>query len=406
MKIIRLLLIFTFIFFISCNHSDKADNLPEEIKELEQLKVYSTEEEPTHTIELVPKVIYESNEEVFIEGSLKYATVDDEGRLYIGSTIPGKVGIYVFDSKGAFIKKLSNYGRGPGEFEAISDILVNNKILYILDARLQKIGYFSTDNLIHIKDELIKTEQIKNKSKFTSLMKGVSLNIIEGNELLIEMAVLDLRDLNEFDYTKLYPINFYGEIGFDPILKMDKYLFYILQSNNNSNLKFGFTPPFSRSTLYETSTNGFLYTAWTEDFLIKKYDSRGNYLSTIFYPWKNSDLYVNELGLSKERLNIVKKTNVPKTWPALHTLELDDEGRIWVATITKNDSTYQWWVLNEEGKLLAKFQFPGMRSKQSVFSGKPLIIIKSGYFYYREYDYDQEIDRIIKYKIKFKEREE
>ena len=86
-------------------------------------------------------------------------------------------------------------------------------------------------------------------------------------------------------------------------------------------------------------------------------------------------------------------------------MEADDEGRLWIAIITDNDSTYQWVVLDQEdGSLLAKFTFSGKRSEISPFASTNLTIIKNGYFYNREYNYEDGIDRIVKYKIVFKER--
>ncbi len=404
-----LLSIFVCFLLVQCSSNSTPEQVDhirilDEIDSLKNVNIYSTEIEPPYSVELIPEVIFESNKEVHIEGSLKHATVDDEGRVYIGATLPGKVGIYVFGSDGAFIKKISNYGRGPGEFEAISSILIFDKTLYVLDTRLHKIGFFSTDDFTHIKDELINKNQIEPKSKFTALMNGVSLNAIGESTLLMEMAVLNLNNLNEFDYRRIYPLNPNGEVGPNPILEIDRYLFYILKGNRNSDIKFGFTPPFSRNTLYETSEKGFIYTAWSENFLIKKYDSSGNYLSAYYYPYENSNLNIRELGLSQERLNIVEETEKPKKWPALYTLELDDEERLWVANITNSDSTYQWWVLDTEGQLMAKFELPGIRTKQSAFSGKPTVIIKNGYFYKREFDYNNDIDRIVKYRIVFKKR--
>lgn len=93
----------------------------------------------------------------------------------------------------------------------------------------------------------------------------------------------------------------------------------------------------------------------------------------------------------------------PDTWPAVHTMELDDDERLWVATITDSDSTYQWRVISPEGQLLSRFEKAGKRTSRSVMS-KPLIKIYNGYFYELERDIQRGIEQIVKYRIEFKNR--
>jgi hypothetical protein len=83
-------------------------------------------------------------------------------------------------------------------------------------------------------------------------------------------------------------------------------------------------------------------------------------------------------------------------------MELDDEGRIWVASITDSDSTFKWHIVNQKGKLLARFSKDGIRSERKVIT-KPLIKIKKGFFYEHVTNYQDGIDRVVKYKIKFAE---
>ena len=73
-------------------------------------------------IELKREVIFGSNKDVFIDGYIGEIAVDDEDRVYITATKPGKIGIYVFDPDGSFITKFGQEGRGTGEFEAIGSI--------------------------------------------------------------------------------------------------------------------------------------------------------------------------------------------------------------------------------------------------------------------------------------------
>jgi len=164
-----------------------------------------------------------------------------------------------------------------------------------------------------------------------------------------------------------------------------------------------FTMPFTRNSLVSIDREGNFYTAWAEDFLIKVYDKEGNYKQSFYYPSEKPSLLLDELEINSERQRVLNRYELPETWPALHTMELDDEGRLWVATITESDSTFQWYVLGNDGEILARFQLAGKREYRSVMSD-PLIRVHNGYFYSREVIHQEGIDRVIKYKIHFKQR--
>jgi len=356
------------------------------------------------TVELFREKVFESNKEVFLDGFLWKTKVDNENNVYIAVQRLGKLAIYVFHPDGRLKNKVSRYGRGPGEFEYISSMTVYKDTLLVLDTRLQKIGFFSLNDLSHIKDELIDNSKIKREGKFESLMKGRDIYVIDADHILMKFEVLSLFEPNMFTKSVSYRISNDGIINSKPILQQDRYIMYTYKDKGNTR-EFGFTTPFTRNSLFTLNDKGEMFTAWSEDFLIKKYNREGIYQKSFYYPFQKSNLSLEALDLDRRRVEFIKEQGYPKTWPVLHTMEADDEGRLWIAIITDNDSTYQWVVLDQEdGSLLAKFTFSGKRSEISPFASTNLTIIKNGYFYNREYNYEDGIDRIVKYKIVFKER--
>lgn len=59
-------------------------------------------------------------------------------------------------------------------------------------------------------------------------------------------------------------------------------------------------------------------------------------------------------------MKIIKDVGYPETWPALHNMIVDDLGKLWVATITESDSTFKWYIIGEDEKLKASFNFSGI----------------------------------------------
>jgi hypothetical protein len=105
-------------------------------------------------------------------------------------------------------------------------------------------------------------------------------------------------------------------------------------------------------------------------------------------PFNTSDFISKKPQKMQEVIR--KKLNFPKTYPALHSMKIDDQNRLWVSTIVKNPKVYQWWVLNNKGKLLARFTWP---------RDKPIEVIKNGKVYTKEKNPQTGVQRIVRYKV-------
>lgn len=398
--------LFYFIFaIISCDLSkEKHSNIPTDISQIENLIVYSTVDEQYENIELLKESIFESNEEIFIDGYISTVAVDKKNRIFIGANNPGTSAIYIFDSDGSFLKKLSKKGRGPGEFESIDKIEIVQNKLYVFGPRLQKIGIFSLEDFSHQKDILINKENIKAKSEFQALMRATDFYVNSDESIVVQFVVHSLTHPNKFTKTEYYKVDNKGYVIPKLILEQDRFKFNIIEKSDKIGYDLPFTTPFARNSIVASNKNGKIYTVWTEEFLIKRYDWHGNYEKAFYYPIKRSALDVSTLDLGEERLKVIKKNGVPETWPAVHAIQADDKERIWVATITDSETTFKWWLLDQEGELLGVCTIPGKRSKRNVFAGASLTVIKNNYFYAHEFDFEKEIDRIVKYKVVFKER--
>mgnify|MGYP000134882632 FL=1 len=134
------------------------------------------------------------------------------------------------------------------------------------------------------------------------------------------------------------------------------------------------------------------------------YNSDGEYEKAYKHQIQKENLNIEELYLDRNMESTLNKYDLPQTWPAVHTMELDDEGRHWVATITDSESEFLWWGLNKEGEVIARFRKEGVRSNRTVIQ-KPVITIKNGYFYSHERNFNEGIDRIVKYRMEFREAE-
>lgn len=403
-SLFRYILIGFFVAGMGCQDqkTEHGQVLPDYIRGLnmENLKVLSLYAQVQDTIILEEVAIFESNENVFIEGMLSGFEVDDWDRVYNASTQPGSIGVYVFNPDGRFLTRFAQHGRGPGEYESISSIELQNDQLYLLDQRLQKFGIFFVHDYSHIKDVIITRDKLSKSDSLARILNIHQLSVTKDKEYILRLRMIPRN--REFASQKelYYKMSGDGTVEPGKLLELRGFTYYYPPKGE---LAVPFLMPFNRSKLVSITNEGYFYTAWTEKFLIKKYDPAGNYISALYYPLENASFSKDEIVVEREIERALDRYELPGTWPVLHTMEIDDEERIWVAAITDDDSSFHWWVLDKEGDFLARFVFPGKRAKRSAYA-KPLIIIKGGHFYIHEQDFREGIDRIVKYKINLVKR--
>ena len=145
-------------------------------------------------------------------------------------------------------------------------------------------------------------------------------------------------------------------------------------------------------------TEGKIYRADTEQFLIKILEPNGDYHKALYYPLSHDPLekeeVLNKYGNSLERE--IQKIDFPNTWPALESILADNKNRLWVSTIVDNKDVYKWWVLDPSGEVLATFTWP---------RSQPIAVIKDSKIYVEKRDRKKGIKQVIRYDVEMKPAE-
>lgn len=389
------------LFFLSCQSSNRENAegviVPDYIDTLKNLHVYDFSDSAfSDTVILQRELVLQDSDEVIFEAFIRLFDVDDENNIYVVLSGPGHNSINIFDSDGYFKTKIGNTGRGPGEFESISSIDIINNKLYAFDTRLQKLVVFSTYDYSIINEVTISRNEALDTNSLKTMRASVLL-VMNDDVKLIKYQSLLRSNYNRRSH--FYKVDENGDVFGSKVLDLGNHTLYTSEKPLSPPL----IPPFLRNTLVSYSNSGMIFTSWNEDFLVKAFDQNGVYQYSFYYPFSKSTLSINNLDLSSEELDVLRKYELPNTWPAIHTIEASNDDKLWVSTITDSDSTFKWYVLNMKGELQATFSMPGYRNKITILT-KPSIKIKNGYFYEHEFDFSENIDRIIKYKIEFKER--
>jgi hypothetical protein len=390
------------------NCSPPEAEIPEHIQGLENLVVIQPNSEPSSSIEFIRDAVIDDRNATktwfvydFGEG-LWFAglEVDDSGRIYVGNV--SEKTIQVFDPNGSYLTNIGNEGNGPGEFKGISDLKINSNQLYAFDFLQFRTTFFSLDSL--------KVDEVKDaylsRAPDVAELTGWLYN---GNKLIDDERFL-VRYMDEYananvgtpkyNLDKPRPGRYYivdreGKVLSDMLfeLKHNK----IITAENNGRLSFNIMLlPFLNQPLVSISDDSHIVSANSEEPLINMYAPNGDSLKSFYIPMEKKALIRDELtsmytDLNARNQNLVQNAELPEKWPALADIIMDDENRLWVATIPDTETlTHDWWVLKDTGDLLATFRWPGNRSIEKI---------KDGYLYARETEESTGMQTIVKYRV-------
>lgn len=386
-KAIPILMLF---ILLGCS-AEENDTIPAEVRKLKNLTILPSDIQPTHEIIIRKEQMFGGieNNQVAL-GHIGDVAVDESGRVFISDT--QKKTIHVFNSDGQYIKQMGGEGMGPGEYGHIFDMKIQGDKLFAFDPTFFRINFYSPDSL--------------------------TFDHAEG---LFFQDWSDIKAIKGANPTKFY---YWGNnnllIGFDQILGEN--IYYYIVNNRSHSTKIIADPillqrndegthldielpngligarkvPFGRKSLIAVSEDRHIFSAWTDQFLIKEFDSKGNYLRAWYCPYTNPpltqtviDSIVNPLDeASVERaLNGYK---APATWPALYDLRISGQNRLWVSTIVENTFVTEWWILEQDGTLIGRFAWPKQKSIEAI---------KNGFIYTKESDRVSGLQTVVRYRV-------
>lgn len=371
---------------------DIREKIPDRIKSVNNLSTYPGDAEAPYSVKLIEKEKFGEKGEPFI-AHLYSCVVDGRGRVIVrGANSSYEQQLFVFNADGTFRTKLGRHGKGPGEYGVILNVYAKNNTIYVQDYTSKRMNEYSTSDYTYQRTTL--TEQWKAPENFKfAKVKPRS----DGN------YQLTYKSLGPKSGVINYLIMAKDDEGKKVNVKPHKFPvgYNITTSDNKSKVPTPTMPvSFLGSTITALSPNDELYADWSRDFLIKKYDSTGTYQSAIYYPIKgvpfNLAGYVKSATFSPDASDIedglsANGVDLPDRLPVVTDLMVDDEQRIWVAlpTSSKRD-TYEWWILKNNGELLAKLTLP---KKKRIFD------IKNGFLYSKKTNKETDIEYIVKYRI-------
>lgn len=388
--------------FLGCV-TEKTEDVPEHLVNIENLTVFPENPTPAVDIELIREVSFGENDEVFFGQIIEKMAVDDEGRVFIADMTENKVHIY--NSNGSYLQSIGRGGQGPGEFQRIGDLEIHDEKIHILDVQRLTISVFDLNTFGHIRDYDVSLQGDQdNQPSWISWAKEEGLFyspanffVRSDNTYFLLFTDQGVGWANNLD-GRTYESSVYDPqtVGFSEhdLLSFD-WTGQVLVHEEGDGLMVLFRVPYKRGSLFDFSNGQFVH-GWSEEMLFRLYDENGEYQRAIYYPYSNAPIRFDDIlkhyeGAGDDLIHAIRIDNQPETWPAFKSLTLDDESRLWISTITDDQENYEWWVLNEAGELLATFSWPRNRD---------LKYVKNGYAYTMERDMETGLQKVVRYNIK------
>ncbi|SHE30537.1 6-bladed beta-propeller protein [Fodinibius roseus] len=387
--------ILIFVICIGCSNRSAVD-LPEHIKnqDLENLTIYQADVQPNQTIQLIREQAFGNSEDVLI-GNPSQLEADRSGRVYIGDS--QQKSIHVFQPDGNYLSSIGREGQGPGEFQWIGNMQILSDELFIYDPNSHRLNVFRIPENSNTAPEFLHSVVISGDNfegiPEANFMSPRLYRIRNDGSLILfsRNSIFQYRQDPEFQgVTRYYLVNMEDETSIDTIFEMDMPEHIVTEW-------FTIPAPFNARGLMALSSDDRIFSVWTDDILIKVHSPDGVYERSFYYPFVNHDLNredaINSMDDHEQLQKAVRSMELPKTWPALDRMFIDDKDRIWIATIVDDLDIFEWWVMNEEGELLTRFNWP--RSKQ-------IVKVKNGKLYARKTEEETGLEEIVRYDIKMK----
>jgi hypothetical protein len=373
----------------ACSGAESNTEVPDRVLEMENVAVFTSESEPKYSIQLIKEHLFTETDEVYFS-HIGEVAVDNLGRVLISEMSMGNRAIHMFNPDGTYEGQLGSEGRGPGEYQTPVHLQIVGATAYIYDNLLNRITAYSLTDLEDIRSISVSAGDYIDRREIGGLSPQ-SLFVLDNKEIVIGFGAFSSRI--EDNYTRYFGADEQGKFMPDKLFKLRaKNVFSFNDGIHSSESLL----PFDRDSFIQYSSDRF-YTVWSDQFLIKIYDENGDMVKGIYHPVNkvpfNQDDYVENFMPSRlERA--VQHMDFPEYWPVVEDLLVDDQERLWVAVNTDDFEMYEWWVLDNNGELKARFKWS---------RNKRIKDIKNGFLYTLERESVDGVQNVAKYQIELDE---
>jgi hypothetical protein len=334
MSVIKLIIPFVPIFLlISCGQS--ASDWKGHIEEKNGMAIVNNPEEPLYqeplfTLEEELSIGGGDEREEYIFMEINSIAIDDHSNIFVLDRRAAH--IKVFDSTGAFLRRIGRRGQGPGEYQnPITMFLTHDQKIVVEDFISRRLSFYSLEGK-HLKDlsfghMLLGKIDMDQAGCFYAMTTEYYVPTEDG--IQIGQYLIKKFD-SRLDY--LYTL-----AASSVPQQMDHFMYYFMlmfDINNDGNVIVG---------------NG-------QDYILDIFDSEGSLIRRIKKEYSPVKVTPEAVKEQKESMLYELKTQVPTYHSAYRSFRWSEDDRLYVRTWEKatDGSTYVYDVFDSEGRFIAK----------------------------------------------------
>ncbi|MEX2573262.1 MAG: 6-bladed beta-propeller [Balneolaceae bacterium] len=264
---------------------------------------------------------------------------DSKGRTYLADQ--QALSIHLFDQDGSYIESIGREGSGPGEFQSLLQIYIDQQDrLIVYDVRQARNTIFVEMNNSWEPEQVFMIEGNR---------YGIESVDADGNLILRQSPPQNPKPGTYWFEHELATANLESGLTEQNVL--------MFKERGNLVLDNGFMQriPFGRTTVLAASHNGDLYLVWNDQFELAKYNARMEFVDSLTVSIPNQPVSNEERNAALDRLGdqfrFLGRGHIPESKPVISDMFIDRNENIWLQTF---DSP-EYLILDREANPVGSF---------------------------------------------------
>lgn len=380
---------------------DESFEIPEHIQEMNNVVIFSPEEfAKPDTLMLVRDQVFGDTDEVYI-GHVREFISDKSGRVYVIDSAIGARAIHVYEPDGSYITKIGRMGEGPGEYLNPCCINIRSNRLVVFDHGLARFTIFSTDSWDLLETISMGRIQMDNSGQVHD--KRFSYYFYLDDETLLLAFIRPQQYFEDEPGSIHYYTSDTALQQLEDEILEQKQIFEVWGEWNGRRLMKYY--PFYSKPLITVTPFGRIFIADSDEFLVRELNREGTDTGGFYVPLKGVPLNRDDVfgEIHDMERDIANNAELPNRWPVMKSMWSDDQGRLWISTFTEAEDELEWWVVDPDGGVTARFRWPGDRNAYPLTDGSTFKHIRGDYFYIREDDVETGLQTVVRYRFELEE---
>lgn len=280
--------------------------------------------------------------------------VDGDGNVYLQDNMIAK--LHQYSPAGEYFHSFGNLGKGPGEFEYLESSSISGDAIIMLDLFSQLVHVFNrhTGDLLH--SGILERENIRDAySPIHRILADTDTTFVGIPQ------ISSLRDA-EKDSISMHRYATSGEILDYRLLTYPSG--EALESESGGVSRRSPTTFTAKSEIFLFPGGGFIH-SFAADPVFNIYDSSGDLTRSILLDFEPAKLTREHIATVIENSHplidlesaVRDADHIPDHWPVWNRYFVSGDGNLWVEMITNPPHETEWWIISQDGVLLAKESF-------------------------------------------------